>query len=125
MTKLKRLPIKYIRDFIKKDYKTRDYCYICGSTEYLELHHIYSVSELFNAWLAEQSIHTIDTEEQIFEYRVRFSKDCYEKLSSDNLYTLCSTHHKRLHNIYGQRYGNHLAPKIINWLKIQKEKHGN
>ena len=31
MTSLKRFPIKYIRDFIKKDYKLRDECYVCGT----------------------------------------------------------------------------------------------
>ena len=35
MNQLKRFPIKYIRDFIKKDYKLRDECFICGSKEKL------------------------------------------------------------------------------------------
>jgi len=125
MTELKRLPLRYIRDYIKKDYKLRDYCYICGCTQKLELHHLYSVSELFNEWLSKNSIASVDTEEQILDYRVRFAEDYTEKLSKENLYTLCSDHHKRLHTIYGQRYSNHLAPKIKNWLDIQKEKNGN
>jgi len=37
---------------------------------------------------------------------------------------LCSMHHKQLHSIYGQTYSNHLAPKIKNWLEIQKAKNG-
>ena len=49
MRELKRFPIKYIRDFIKKDYKLRDKCFICGSSEKLELHHLYSVSELLGS----------------------------------------------------------------------------
>ena len=46
MNTLKRFPIKYIRDFIKKDYKLKDECYICGDSNKLELHHLFSVSEL-------------------------------------------------------------------------------
>lgn len=125
MTELKRLPLKYIRDYIKKDYKLRDKCYVCGCTDSLELHHLYSVSELFNTWCDKNGINSIDTEEQILEYRQLFAVECEDKLSADNLYTLCSMHHKRLHNIYGQRYANHLAPKIKNWLVIQKEKYGD
>jgi hypothetical protein len=117
--------VRYIRDHIKRDYKLREHCYICKSTDNLELHHLYSVSELFNRWLDANNIRHIKTEEEILEYRVRFAKDCAEHLSNDHLYTLCSVHHKRLHNIYGQTYSNSLAPKILNWLNIQKEKYGN
>lgn len=125
MTELKRLPVRYVRDFIKRDYKLRDCCYICGSTQKLELHHLYSVSELFNRWLDKQGIRSIDTEEQILEYRVSFAKDCADMLGHEHLYTLCDTHHKRLHSIYGQTYSNSMAPKIKNWLEIQREKNGN
>lgn len=123
MTELKRNPIKYVRDFIKRDYKLRDCCYVCGTTDDLELHHLYSVSELFNAWCDAQGISYITQEEQILDYRVRFAADCAEKLSTENLITLCGAHHKRLHNVYGQRYANSLAPKIRNWLEIQKGKY--
>lgn len=124
MAELKRLPLKYIRDYIKRDYKIRDCCYICGCTESLELHHLYSVSELFNNWCDKNKIRSIDTEEQILELRVLFATEFEEQLSHKNLFTLCSSHHKRLHNIYGQRYPNHLVPKVKNWLDIQKDKHG-
>ncbi len=40
MDVLKRFPIKYVRDYIKKDYKVRDKCYICGSKDDLELIHL-------------------------------------------------------------------------------------
>jgi 5-methylcytosine-specific restriction endonuclease McrA len=124
VNKLKRIPIKYIRDFIKKDYKLRDECYICGSTESLELHHLYSVSELFNNWCDKNKIIKIEDVETINTLRVQFSQDCYSDLSHENLYTLCATHHKQLHNIYGQRYSNHLSDKIKNWLNIQRAKNG-
>jgi 5-methylcytosine-specific restriction endonuclease McrA len=123
MTTLKRLPLKYIRDYIKKDYKIRDHCYICGSTEDLEVHHLYSISELFNEWCTKNKIPAITSEEQMLELRVTFAEDCSKELSNINLYTLCGIHHKRLHNLYGQRYPNYLVPKVINWLDIQKDKH--
>lgn len=125
MTDLKRLPVKYVRDYIKKDYKLRDCCYICNSTESLELHHLYSVSELFNNWCGRDNVKDISSEEQILALRIRFAEDCSAELSNDNLFTLCSDHHKRLHNLYGQTYPNFMAPKIKRWIEIQKEKHGN
>lgn len=125
MTDLKREHVKYIRDYIKKDYKLRDKCYICNSVNALELHHLYSVSELFNQWCVKNSIRSITTEAEIKELRVVFAKDCAEHLGNDNLFTLCSEHHKRLHNIYGQTYSNSMAPKIKNWIELQKVKHSN
>ena len=124
MSELKRFPIKYIRDFIKKDYKLREECYICGSRENLELHHIMSVSELFNKWCDKNKIHTISDVDTINKLRIQFADDCKDELSHTNLFTLCSKHHKLLHSIYGQRYSNYLAPKIKNWLDIQKAKNG-
>ena len=124
MSELKRLPIKYIRDFIKKDYKLRDKCFVCDSTEFLELHHLFSVSELFKRWRETNKINEISSVDEIKDLRVKFAEDCKDQLSHDNLYTLCSTHHKQLHNLYGQTYSNYLAPKIKNWLEIQKAKHG-
>ena len=51
-------------------------------------------------------------------------QDCEDDLSHKNLFTLCSKHHKQLHTLYGQTYSNHLAPKIKNWLDIQRTKNG-
>ena len=124
MNQLKRFPIKYIRDFIKKDYKLRDECFICGSKEKLELHHLLSISELFNKWCFKNKINAIDDVNYIKKLRIEFAKDCEEELSHKHLFTLCSLHHKQLHSIYGQTYSNHLAPKIKNWLEIQKAKNG-
>ena len=124
MNQLKRFPIKYIRDFIKKDYKLRDECFICGSKEKLELHHLLSISELFNKWCFKNKINAIDDVNYIKKLRIEFAKDCEEELSHKHLFTLCSLHHKQLHSIYGQTYSNHLAPKIKNWLDIQKAKNG-
>jgi 5-methylcytosine-specific restriction endonuclease McrA len=124
MSNLKRIPIKYIRDYIKKDYKIRDECYICKSKEKLELHHIYSISQLFENWCMTNNIKEVDSVDIIKNLRVKFYEDEFHRLSNDNLYTLCKVHHERLHNIYGQRYSNNIAVKIINWLKLQREKNG-
>ena len=51
---LKRDKVKYVRDKIKSNYKIKDECYICGSTEKLELHHLYTLSEMFNNWLEKE-----------------------------------------------------------------------
>ncbi len=56
MDVLKRFPIKYVRDYIKKDYKIRDKCFICGSKDNLELHHLYSLSQLWEAWCREHNL---------------------------------------------------------------------
>lgn len=125
MSNLKRLPVKFVRDYIKKDYKLKDCCFICGSIEELELHHLYSVSELFNNWCTKNKIMHIKDDEHIKQLRVQFAEDCAEDLSHNNLYTLCKLHHVRLHTIYGQSYANHLAPKIKSWIYLQKEKNGN
>ena len=120
---LKRIPIKYIRDYIKKEYKYDESCYICGSKEKLELHHIYSISELFHHWCKENKIDRIDDVEYIKSIRIKFKEDYKEYLDNTNLYTLCNFHHSLLHNLYGQVYPISFDKKIINWINIQKEKH--
>ena len=122
MSVLKRFPIKYVRDFIKKDYKPKDNCYICKSTKNLELHHLYSLSQLWEQWCKEHNFKQVENVEIIKHLRVRFAKDYKEYLKSDNLYTLCKFHHLKLHTLYGQNYSNHLVPKIQKWMNIQKEK---
>ena len=49
--KLTRLPVKWGRDGMKNKYKDKEPCAICGTTENIELHHIYSVSELWHSWV--------------------------------------------------------------------------
>ena len=122
MTELKREVVKYIRDYIKKDYKFKDECYVCGETEDLDLHHIYSLSQLWNDWLTKNKINPPTTVEDVTELRKNFAEETSEQLAHDNLYTLCGEHHKQLHNIYGQRYSNALSPKIKRWLGRMKDK---
>lgn len=124
MAELKRFPVKIIRDYIKKHYQKSTKCYICGTSDNLELHHLYSVSELFNNWCKENSVDLEHvTEPEMFEHRVKFYDDCVDYLCSDNWYTLCKTHHGRLHSIYGQRYPNSYAKKVKKWIELQKGRH--
>lgn len=122
MSGLNKNAVKIVREYIKKDYKARDCCYICGATSNLELHHLYSLSETWNKWLEKQNIRHLQSDEHVKELRVVFAQECEEQLSNKHLITLCGTHHKRLHNIYGQRYANYLVPKVKNWIEIQREK---
>ena len=69
MDVLKRFPIKYVRDYIKKDYKIRDKCFICGSKDNLELHHLYSLSQLWEAWCREHSLKKVESVEKFIFIR--------------------------------------------------------
>lgn len=121
--KLKRDPVKYIRDIMKSSYKARECCYICGTTENIELHHLYSVAELWNYWAKTNRI-VISTDQDILECRDRFVKENELFLSNDNLYSLCKAHHQRLHSLYGKSYSNYMAKRVKAWLDIQKQKSG-
>lgn len=112
-----------VRDYIKKDYIKDDKCFICGSASNLDLHHLYSLSELLNSWLDTNKITEINTVSRANSLRELFVTDNAVALSNNNLVTLCKIHHNMLHTIYGQRYSNYLVPKITNWLTIQKDKH--
>jgi hypothetical protein len=124
MTELKRYHVKYIRDYMKNDYKAKDCCLICGAVENLELHHLYCVSELFSAWCDKNKIRSIDTVDEILRLRVTFVEDHKEQLHNDNLYTLCKKHHTQLHAIYGRSYSPNLSLKVKNWIEVQRNKHG-
>ena len=119
---MKRVPTKYLRDVIKKNYKKKTTCYICNSKKSLELHHLFSLSELFNSWLDKNNLDK-DNENVIKTSRYSFMKDHPDELSDRNCLTLCKVHHELLHNLYGQTYPNNYVPKIRKWVQIQKEKH--
>lgn len=120
---LKRLPVKYLRDMMKSKYKSKEPCYICGCEDNIELHHLYSLSELWNTWLRVNKI-TISTEEDILVHRKQFELDNLTMLSNDNLYSLCKPHHVKLHQLYGKTYSNYMGDKVRNWLIKQKDNYG-
>lgn len=119
-SELKRDSVKYLRDKAKAHYKKASNCEICGSSEELELHHYKSLSILWDNWLKEQAI-VIENVDDVIYHRDRFIAEYSEELYITTV-TLCATHHKKLHSIYGAMPALHTASKQMNWCKIQREK---
>lgn len=116
----KRIPVKWVRDRAKAAYDKKDHCYICNTSEELELHHTHSITLLLNAW-AERKSYDISTDEGIIAVRDEFISD-YRKEIYDDVYTLCNKHHVKLHGVYGKAPSLASAPKQNNWIEIQKSK---
>ena len=119
---LKRDLVKYVRDKAKSKYKKDTHCYICGSTENLDFHHFYGLTELLESWFKENDI-TVKTEDEILELREKFIKENEDKVYKQAV-TLCHMHHRKLHNIYGKRPKLITAQKQQNWVEIQRNKYG-
>ena len=119
---LKRDLVKYVRDKAKSKYKKEAECYICGSTENLDFHHFYGLTELLEWWMKERNI-TIETEEEILSLREKFIEENQEQVY-DHAVTLCHMHHMRLHTIYGKRPKLQTAKKQQKWVEIQRDKYG-
>lgn len=113
----KRIPIKYVRDLIKKNYKKISKCYICNSSQDLEFHHLHSIAELWNNWCSKNKV-TINTVIDIKTHRVKFEEE-HREILKDTV-TLCKPHHERLHSIFGQRYNNIMVPRIKKWIDNEK-----
>jgi hypothetical protein len=116
----KRIPVKWVRDRAKAAYDKKDCCYICNTSQELELHHTHSITLLLNAW-AERKSYDISTDEGILAVRDEFISD-YRKEIYDDVYTLCNKHHVKLHGVYGKAPSLASAPKQNNWIEIQKSK---
>ena len=54
MKKLKRDPVKYIRDKAKSKYNKGSECYICGVQNELDFHHFYTLAPLLQKWLKQK-----------------------------------------------------------------------
>ena len=119
---LKRDLVKYVRDKAKSKYKKDTHCYICGSTENLDFHHFYGLTELLEWWMKERGV-VIETEDEILHLREVFIKENEEKVY-EHAVTLCHMHHRKLHNIYGKRPKLITAQKQQNWVEIQRKKYG-
>lgn len=119
---LRRDLVKYVRDKAKSQYKKDTECYICGSTENLDFHHFYGLTELLEWWMKEKKL-SINTEEQILAVREQFILEEKDKVYNEAV-TLCHTHHLRLHNIYGKRPKLITAKKQRHWVDIQRKKYG-
>jgi hypothetical protein len=125
MKKLKRDPVKYIRDRAKSKYKKDNECYICGSAAQLDFHHFYTLSPLLAKWLKskvqERPSHYIN--EYITIWRDEFIEDNRAELYEHTV-TICHAHHLELHKIYGRNPGLGTAEKQMRWVELQREKYG-
>jgi len=119
MTKLKRLPTKYVRDRAKSAYNKGTECFVCTTAEELEFHHFYTVSILLNTWIRKNRLDP----ENILDFRDRFIEEHKTELYDETV-TLCKNHHASLHMVYGKNPALGTAPKQKKWVEIQKEKHG-
>lgn len=115
-----RIPVKWVRDKAKAAYEKKETCYICGTKEDLELHHLTSITILLNTW-ADKKSYDISTDEGILEVRDEFIAE-HQKEIYEDVYTLCNTHHVKLHGVYGKAPLPASAPKQKRWIEIQKAK---
>lgn len=120
LSKNKRVATKHIRDGIKSNYCKDSECAICGTEKDLELHHYTTVSLLLQKYAGERGI-ALDTDEEVLAMRDEFYEVHWKELVDDTV-TLCSTHHKLLHKIYGKAPLLHTASKQPLWVLKQKEK---
>lgn len=114
------MEVKYIRDGVKSRYPTKVSCAICGTTEDLELHHYNTVNLLWDKWKVDNNIIVKDA-----AHITLIREDFYTKYAKElmvDVATLCNTHHKKLHAIYGKEPPLLTAPKQEKWVMIQKEK---
>ena len=118
-----RIPVKWVRDRAKAAYDKKDTCYICGTKEDLELHHVYSITLLLQGW-AEKMGYDISTDEGILAVRDEFI-ETYHKELYDDVYTLCNHHHVKLHGVYGKKPPAHTVDKQVRWIEMQKAKVSN
>ena len=125
MKKLKRDPIKYIRDRAKSKYQKGTECEICGTDIELDFHHFYSLSPLLKQWLKKKQRERPEhyTDEYIVVWRDEFIEDNWEELYNDTV-TLCHKHHMELHKLYGRNPGLGTAKKQMRWVEFQRVKHG-
>ena len=119
---LKRDLVKYVRDKAKSKYKKATECHICGSTENLDFHHFYGLTELLEQWMKVNKL-KIESEEEILDLRTKFIEEKEDEIYNHAV-TLCHEHHLRLHSIYGKRPKLITAKKQENWVQIQRQKYG-
>lgn len=119
----KRIPVKWVRDRAKAAYDKKPNCFICDTTQDLELHHLHSITILLETWAARKN-YDISTDEGILAVRDEFIQEHKVELY-DKVYTLCNRHHVALHSIYGKAPAVGSEPKQQRWIELQREKHVN
>jgi hypothetical protein len=116
----KRIPVKWVRDRAKKAYEKQDHCFICGTAENLELHHLHSITILLETW-AQNCGYDISTDEGILAVRDEFIESHRTELY-EMVYTLCYKHHSQLHGVYGKAPPPGSEAKQARWIEIQRSK---
>lgn len=116
----KRIPVKWIRDGAKSAYQKESSCWVCGTKQDLELHHLKSITLLLENW-AEQNHISLDTDEQVLAIRERFIEEHRVEIYEE-VYTLCNRHHVMLHSVYGKSPSLTSSPRQQRWLELQREK---
>lgn len=116
----KRLAVKHVRDRAKSAYEKDTKCYICGTTEDLELHHTHSLTMLLKQWAINKG-YNIDTDEGILAVRDEFIEEHHDEIYKA-VYTLCNRDHIKLHGIYGKNPSLATANKQGQWIEKQKAK---
>lgn len=111
---MKRTVYRYIRDGVKSNYTYKECCEVCGGKEDLELHHPHTVSLLFDEFCKQRGI-TYETVDEIMSIREDFYQEHWNELVVDVM-TLCNTHHKALHKVYGNQPPLATAEKQKQWV---------
>ena len=119
-TSNKRIPVKWVRDRAKAAYEKQGECYICGTTEDLELHHFNSVTLLLERWATVKK-YDISTDEGILAVRDEFITDHQDELYN-KVRTLCNKHHVALHGVYGKAPPIGSVARQERWVDMQKAK---
>lgn len=115
-----RISVKWVRDKAKSAYELKSACEICGSSTDLELHHTHSITILLESW-AKRKGYDISTDEGILAVRDEFISEHHRELY-DECFTLCNTHHVKLHSVYGKAPAPGSEPKQKRWIETQREK---
>lgn len=115
-----RIPVKWIRDGAKSAYTKDTHCFVCATTQDLELHHLLSMTLLLERWCRVNNI-TLTTDEQVLAIRDEFIAAHHHEIYNQ-VYTLCNTHHVRLHQVFGKAPGLTTAAKQQRWLELQRDK---
>lgn len=117
----KRIPVKWVRDRAKAAYQKAEACHICGTAVDLELHHTHSITILLERWATGKS-YDISTDEGILAVRDEFIAEHHSELY-EQVYTLCNTHHVKLHGVYGKAPPLGSETKQARWIELQRQKH--
>ncbi len=116
-----RIRVKWVRDRAKSAYEKQDLCYICQTSQDLELHHTHSMTLLLDRWCLEQGL-KLDTDEEVLEHRDRFIAEHHDEIYNQ-VYTLCNPHHVKLHQIFGKAPALNTTGRQAHWIELQREKY--